>query len=272
MFKTVTQNVKSGDCPYCGNLSFIYQHQTEMFLCHHCQRHLPAAKMKKIETTETQTSSVNFNSILSYCQPLDTLPDDHHCVQYVKGRKIEDLSGLFFSDKFEKIASTVGYKVPPNERLILPFFDEDGNIFGMQGRSLDNTEPRYVTLMFDKEKDKMFGLNRVNQSEKFFIVEGPIDSLFLKNCCAMAGTDGVNSKYKTQAVLVLDNEPRNKEIVAKYKKYIDKGFSIVIWPDNIKHKDINDMILNDVNVQYVVENNVYAGLAAQIKYDVWKKI
>ena len=126
--------------------------------------------------------------------------------------------------------------------------------------------------MFDKEEDKMFGLDKVDITKTFICVEGPIDSLFLKNCIAMAGSDGLSDKYISNAVLCFDNEPRNKQIVDKVERYIDKGFKTVVWPDHIKEKDINDMVLKGVDVQSVVERNTYAGLAAKIKFNAWKKI
>ena len=43
-------------------------------------------------------------------------------------------------------------------------------------------------------------------------------------------------------VVVYDNEPRNSETVRKIGKAIDKGFKVCIWPQDLEHKDINDMI------------------------------
>lgn len=88
----------------------------------------------------------------------------------------------------------------------------------------------------------------------------------------MAGSDGLSDKYSSNAVLCFDNEPRNKQIVDKVEKYIDKGFKTVVWPDHIKEKDINDMILKGIDVQSVIEQNTYAGLAAKIKFNAWKKV
>ena len=88
----------------------------------------------------------------------------------------------------------------------------------------------------------------------------------------MAGSDGIDDKYNSNAVLVFDNEPRNKQIVDKVEKYIDKGFKTVIWPNHVKEKDINDMILKGVDVQSIVEQNTYAGLAAKIQFNSWKRV
>jgi len=73
-------------------------------------------------------------------------------------------------------------------------------------------------------------------------------------------------------VYVFDNEPRNKEIVSKYIKAIDNGERVVIWPNNIVEKDINDMVMAGHDVQNVVELNTYQGLEAKLKLTEWKKV
>ena len=89
----------------------------------------------------------------------------------------------------------------------------------------------------------------------------------------MAGADVewslLNGK---EAVFVYDNEPRNKQIIDRISKAIDKGFEVVIWPTNLEEKDINDMFLAGHDVQSLVEFNTYTGLEAQVKLSEWKKV
>ena len=73
-------------------------------------------------------------------------------------------------------------------------------------------------------------------------------------------------------VWVYDNEPRNREIVQRIGKTIQSGDSIVIWPNNIVEKDINDMVMSGHNVQSLIESNTYSGLEAKLKFNTWKKI
>ena len=51
-----------------------------------------------------------------------------------------------------------------------------------------NEQPKYLTIKFDDTKQKVFGLDRINLQEHIYIVEGPIDSMFINNCLA-AGVD-----------------------------------------------------------------------------------
>lgn len=284
MFKTLGETVMQGTCPYCERDSFVYTFKDErMFLCHHCQRHLKYEKVKwnannntddVVNNSASHGISINYSSVLRNCKKLLDLPSDHECVRYVRNRRIPDSvwTDLYYCDDFREVASPANVKVKKSARLILPFFDEDNNLFGLQGRSLDGSEPRYITIMYKEDEEKIFGKHKVDMTKTFYCVEGPIDSLFLKNCVAMAGSDGLSNKYKTSAVMCLDNEPRNNQIVAKLEKHIDDGFKVVIWPDSIKQKDIYDMIQKGVDVQHVVEHNTWAGLAAKIKFNSWKRV
>ena len=71
---------------------------------------------------------------------------------------------------------------------------------------------------------------------------------------------------------IYDNEPRNREIVNRISKTIDRGEKIVIWPSHIQEKDINDMVMCGLDVQSVIESNTYSGLEAKLKFTTWKKI
>ena len=64
----------------------------------------------------------------------------------------------------------------------------------------------------------------------------------------------------------------NKEIVRRIGDSIARGHKVVIWPNNIRDKDINDMVLSGHDVKKVVELNTYSGLEAKLKFNTWKKI
>ena len=88
-----------------------------------------------------------------------------------------------------------------------------------------------------------------------------------------AETDGDISKWVTgDTVWIYDNEPRNREIVSRIERTIDNGARVVIWPKDIQEKDINDMFLSGLNVQSVVESNIFSGLEAKLKFNTWKKV
>ena len=93
----------------------------------------------------------------------------------------------FFVPKFfEWVNTIIPNKFPSlvgdHPRLVIPFFDENNKLFCFQGRSFGNEQPKYITFKLDPDRNKIYGLNRVDKSKTYYVVEGSIDSLFLDNC------------------------------------------------------------------------------------------
>jgi transcription elongation factor Elf1 len=210
-------------------------------------------------------------------EKISELNTTHPARVYLEERKIKELDYFYYCPKFKEWTNSQ-VDVFPNlkqdgPRIIIPLRDKDGNMFGYQGRSLaPKAKIRYITIMLDDSKTKIFGMDRVKQDEPIYVTEGPFDSMFLSNSIAMCGSDVNLSGSDYRLVYVFDNEPRNKQIVSKYSKVIDDGNRIVIWPPGIDNKDINDMIMAGHNVQDVVECNTYQGLEAKLKLTEWKKV
>jgi len=199
-------------------------------------------------------------------------PNKHYMLYYVP--RFCAWVNTFVENKFS--AESLKLDEP---RIVLPFIDEKGYVFGFQGRSYLNSSHklRYITIMLDQTKPKLFGLNKIDLTKKIYCVEGPIDSLFISNCIALAGADGDLEKIadKRSLVMVYDNEPRNFDIVKKINKCIDNNYNVVIWPKDIEHKDINDMVIAGLsvdNIMNIIDNNTYRGLSAKIKFNEWKRI
>jgi hypothetical protein len=220
------------------------------------------------------TKPVFKKNIFNELPSIESLNTTHPAKQYLLNRKIPEnfFSNFYYAEDFNAWENNKNTIKEP--RIILPLISEDGNVFGYQARSLNkNATLRYITTILDKQYPKLFGLDRINKHENIYITEGPFDSLFLFNSLAMCGADvslgdwGINNP-----TWIYDNEPRNKQIVERINKTIQHGNQVVIWPDSIKEKDINDMFLAGHNVQSVVECNTYSGLEAQVKFNLWKKI
>ena len=231
---------------------------------------VPAPKFN-LKTPKFDTKSIDLEKI-------SELNTSHVAREYLEKRQIKCLDYFYYAPKFKewtnKQKKTFDTLRQDGHRIIIPFFDEDGKMFGYQGRSLDpNPRMRYITVMLDESKIKIFGLDRIDPTKPVHIVEGPFDATFLKNSVAMAGSDIDPRTYNwSDYIWVYDNEPRNREIVNKISKSIDRGDKVVIWPKNIQQKDINDMILAGHDVQKVVESNVYHKLEANLKLNDWKRV
>jgi hypothetical protein len=271
MFKTVGKDIQQGECPFCGSdSSFRFLEGTKyVFLCHDCQRYMPDS----IAANKTKISpQINFNNLLSMFSKISDLPLNHLARKYVENRKIP-IDHVYYTEKFdvlsEKYAET---PVKDKKRICFLIYNSTNKLVGVTGRSLEHkSKLRYVTLMFDKNESKLYGREKVNMNKPFVAVEGPIDSLFVKNAIAMNGAEGLDNKYSTNATICFDNEPRNRQIVTKMKKSLDAGFKVVIWPKSIKQKDVNDMILEGLDVNHIIENNTYSSLVGRLKLNEWKK-
>jgi hypothetical protein len=236
-------------------------------------RHTPNYKPK--------SAKPNFSSKVSDLQSIADLNRKHAAREYLEKRQIpqEKLSSLYYTERFKTWINSKKpgtFKSLQNDRgrIIIPLIDKEGNWFGVQGRSLlPNATMRYITIIFDEDKQKVFGLNHVKEDKPIYIVEGPIDSLFLDNSVAMVGSDVDPRTYSwSDYIWVYDNEPRNRQIVERISHSIDRGDKVVIWPQGVTHKDINDMILGGKDPQKIIETNTYQGIQAKIKLTEWKRV
>ena len=217
----------------------------------------------------------------------DKLPDNHFCIQYLKNRRIPQdyYKLLYYTDNYKQFVSEVypqvDKEITADKRLVIPFYDQYNSLIALSGRALEVSDYklRYVTLRTNENEDKLiYGLDRVNTNETVRIVEGPIDSLFLQNCVA-AGDANLSLVAKSissgKKVLIFDNEPRNKDIVRMMQDAIKLGHDIVIWPDTIEQKDINEMIMagrTKDEIESIISSNTFSGLQAQTKFVFWKKV
>jgi len=218
--------------------------------------------------------------VLKNLKSISDLSTDHPARRFIQKRLIpsESISDLYLCESFYKFTNTlIPNKFPSldgdHPRLLIPFRDEQGEVFAYQGRAFGKEQPKYITIKLDDDKDKIFGLDRVDKSKPIYVVEGPLDSLFLDNCIAVAGADFSN--MEGDLIIIYDNEPRNKEINKQIKKTIDQGKSVCLWPDNMKCKDINDMIIvgySKEQIQEIITDNIFSGAAAQLRFAEWRKI
>ena len=207
----------------------------------------------------------------------------HSAKRYLEDRGL-DATKFYYAEKFKEFVNSYSKlcgasDVPLFEsrkgdepRIIIPLFYKK-NLIGVQGRSLGSSLVKYITTMFVDDAPKIYGLDEITDSKPVYIVEGPFDSTLIQNSVAMCGSDvDIGSFNWSDYIYVYDNEPRNREIVNRISKTIDRGDKVVIWPTNILEKDINDMVLAGHDVQSMVELNVYSGLKAKLQFNTWKRI
>ena len=146
---------------------------------------------------------------------------------------------------------------------------------GFREEDVNPSPVKYITTIFYDEAPKIYGLDDIRDQRCSGLSSQKDHSTatFLRNSIAMCGADGDVGKWGvSNPVWVYDNEPRSKEITSRISKTIDRGDKVVIWPNNIYEKDINDMVLAGHDVQSIVESNIYDGLEANLKFTTWKRI
>lgn len=217
----------------------------------------------------------------------DKLPSGHFCLEYLNRRKIpnEFYKSLLFTNNYKLFVDASvpnhGKQIVDDARLVIPFYDKYNDLIAFSGRALENSDYklRYVTVRTVENKDKLiYGLDRINLKEKIKIVEGPLDSLFLNNCVASGDAnlsltaDEIDCEEK---ILIFDNEPRNEQIVKMMQNAIKSNYNIVIWPESIIGKDINEMVMNNKSpseIEDIISSNTFKGVIAQLKFNLWKKV
>ncbi len=305
-FKRVKDNLYNFRCPICGDSQknknktrgYIYQVKNNInFKCHNCGASMSFNNfvktidptlhkqytLEKFKEGHTGRNFVVEAPKLEFAKPvfkkslnLPKASTDPRAKEYLENRKI-DPDKFYFADKFMEWTNTQKRTFDTitrdESRIVIPMYDSDKNLIGFQGRALEKSFTKYITVMLDEEAPKVYGLDGIDKTSPVYITEGPFDSTFVRNSIAMCGADGDISNWGIiNPVWVYDNEPRNREIVERIRKTIDTGDSIIIWPTNIEQKDINDMVLAGHDVMSMLKLNTYSGLQAKIKFNNWKKI
>ena len=304
-FKRVKSDLYNFRCPICGDSQkhknkargYLYAVKADMnFRCHNCGASMTFSNfLKEIDPVihkqyvferfkgnktgrGTVVEEPKFNFEAPQFKPKLDLPkasENPDAKKYLEDRKL-DPTKFYYTDKFKAWSNShkqtfdsVKYDEP---RIIIPLFYKN-TLVGFQGRSLGPSKVKYITVMINDDAPKIYGLDNIQRDEPVFITEGPFDSTFIRNSIAMCGADADVSGYGISTpVYVYDNEPRNAEICRRIQTAIATKQTVVIWPDHIQQKDINDMYLAGHDVQDLVESNTYNGLEANLKFNLWKKI
>ena len=305
-FKRVKTNLYNFRCPICGDSKkhknkargYIYSHKADMnFKCHNCGASSSLSNFiktldpvlykqyifEKFKDRNTGKGSVYEEPKFDFKKPvfkkkldLPRASEVEIANNYLLKRGL-DPTKFYFTDKFREWVNTkkktFDYIKKDESRIIIPMYDEKKTLIGFQGRSLGPNSVKYITVMLNEEAPKIYGLDTIKTEKPIYIIEGPFDSSLIENSVAMCGSDiDIRTFGWSDYIWIYDNEPRNREIVNRVSTAIDRGDKVVIWPNNIHQKDINDMHLYGHDVQNVVQSNVYQGLEANLRLNNWKKI
>ena len=304
-FKRVKSGLYNFRCPVCGDSKkhknktrgYLYTVKTNTnFKCHNCGASMSfnnflkqidpvVHKQYTMEKFKDGFSGRNFvteEPTFKFEAPkfktkinLPKASEHPKSAGYLTARHL-DPENFYYAEHFKKfvnsIKPTFDSEKYDEETIVIPLYYEK-NLIGLQGRAIDPNPVKYLTVMFDDDAPKIYGLDNIRRDAPVFVTEGPFDSTFIRNAIAMCGADADVDRWGiSDPVWIYDNEPRNREILSRIERTINSGAKVVIWPDNIDDKDINDMVMSGLNVQSVIESNIYSGLEAKLKFTTWKKV
>lgn len=301
-YKKVKPKLYNFRCPFCGDSSrskrkargYLYPvNNNTNYKCHNCGISISFNNFLKeidpilykefsIEKYRAGFTGKNFvvespkfdikTPVFREKISLPKASSDTQAKEYLEKRKL-DPNLYYYADDFSKWVNSITEEpnLKSEPRIVIPLYYNKA-LIGVQGRSIGPSPIKYITIMFNKDAPKIYNYDSIDKENLVYVLEGPFDSYFIKNSIAMCGADidlkNLNIYYP---VYVYDNEPRNKEIHDRMSKAIQRGYSIVIWPETIKEKDVNDAVLAGIDVQDVLSKNVYRDLEAQLKFNFWKK-
>jgi hypothetical protein len=168
-------------------------------------------------------------------------------------------------------------------RIFIPFFGADGQMYAAQGRALlEGQAPKYLTVLVDESKPKLYNFENVDVLQRVYVFEGPIDSMFLPNSVAMAGASASAAardfvKCLGDAVFVFDRDfAYNPHVRKAVKAAVDKGFRVFVHPPEWgRSKDVNDYVIETGasrdGLVSLIDGCSYTGVVASARLAAFKK-
>lgn len=314
-----TSNTYEAGCPICREGSSwlkkrrcYYLVEDNIICCHNCGWY--SNPLKWIQ----EVSGDSYNDIIKEGKTYDILPTDitdnedkepvvkiahklpldcinlfdQNQIDYHKGNTIVEQALLVIKNRKldtainrpDSLWLSLTDKIHKN-RLIIPFYDEKGEIIFYQSRTIikqvNDKLPKYLSKI-NGEKS-LFNLNKIDSElDYIFIFEGPIDAFFVKNGTAVAGIQEnsnntfsylqqlqINTFKLAKTVWVLDSQWLDSASKIKTKRLIDQGETVFIWPKKVGtlYKDFNDACIatniSEISSKFIIDNS-YSGLKAKL--------
>jgi hypothetical protein len=216
-------------------------------------------------------------------RPLSRCSDDNPAVKFARNRLLPEskFDRLYFIDDMQLVEQlSEKYKdriIGTESRLGIPHYSLDGTLIGMTCRALENHSLKYVAINL-RDSPMIYGMDTIRLNKPIIVVEGSLDALFLENSLAMNNADlkRIGSILPhSDTRLAFDNQPRHKDVLRAMDNAIKMGMSVCFWPDRIKGKDINEMVLNGYDpddIQELILTHSYNGLKARGAMINWRKL
>ncbi len=232
-------------------------------------------------------SNMKFNNPLVFCKKL--IDDDSEVKKYALKRKIpfKFWNDLYAIDDVNKVSCRIDKysktEFPNKPALVIPFYDKNDKYNFILCRLINEDKFRYVNLQINDEKSpKFWGEKYIDWNKMIYMLEGPIDAMFVENSIAISGA-AIGSEYiinqikernlsLSNLVMTFDNDFKyNKNIMKLVRKSIEKGFSVVLYDHRFDNfKDINEAItkgnwsIDDINTY--LKERTFSGAKAMLEF------
>lgn len=194
-FKQKSNDLFNMRCPYCGDSKknkiksrgYVYRKKNDLFfMCHNCGTSTSFGKfLKSIDPSLYKEYQIErykhdnhsnvklpdfslakekpvFNTIKEIKLPtIQSLPDNHIAKQFLikRGLSTDLFSKLYFAEDFAQFAvefDPTKKLMKCDKRIVIPFFDEKNILLGFQGRAIQESEVKYITIKLEETNRKIF--------------------------------------------------------------------------------------------------------------------
>jgi len=215
------------------------------------RRYLESKKLHSVVLSENQSSS-----LVNFSKPdiMNLIKNNIDMKLFKKGTKevTEFVKSRNLPEKYNDILYYCDNGRYFKKRIIIPF-ESKNEIYYFQGRSIAKEIPKYKNPVSDYKP--FYNIFNIDQTKEVMILEGPIDSFFIKNSIAIIGTNNSDDKKLDllNAKYIFDNDITG---CRKSLKYLEKGKTIFLWKKFLKAlgvkifnseiKDINDLYMKGI--------------------------
>lgn len=220
---------------------------------------ITTSKQQKVhkKTTDLPFDSINLCDPIQlsyYCNDNQVI----NCLNYIKQRRLDTAT-----NKSKNFYISLKDFIHKN-RLCIPFYDENKKILFYQTRSLDGSMPKYLSKQGSEKS--IFNFDKIDQNYDYiFMLEGPIDAMFIKNGIAIAGINLTQkqesqlSRYPLhQKIWILDNPRIDNTAQKKIQELLQRKEKVYCW--NNEYKDLNEWCvtekLNEIDTDCII-NSLY---------------
>jgi hypothetical protein len=219
---------------------------------------------------------------------LSTVDEKHPAKAYLLGRKIPTafVEDAYYTDnlhEFIKENVREDKQLPESDYILILIKNQFGLPIGFNCRAMaQSAKKRYIKIRYDDSNHLLFGIDRLDKTKDIYVVEGEFDAMFIDNAIAVGGvTQFMNVEKlleveKEKLVIIPDNERHSKEVCHVIAGLIDKDYRVVLFPETMSGKDINDMVMNHKlscdELKRLIDGFTYTGIRASLEFSNWRKV